>query len=575
MKPSLWPIALGCVFSWFLRTASAAQLSGSQAPSPSTDAAPGWGPEAQAFHVLNRLGYGPRPGDIRAIEGEGVKTWINRQLDPQSISDPVADAALARLGTLDLPCSTLVQAYREEAVLRRERQKRLGQQAAATTDAGPAPHPIKPPPVDPPEQLLATAFAQFQEAKLIRAVLSNRQLNEVLVDFWFNHFNVDARKELDRATVESYERDTIRPHVWGTFRELLGATAHSPAMLVYLDNWKSSRVLAIRRRPGGPVVARRGLNENYGREIMELHTLGVDGGYTQDDVIQVARCLTGWTINPANGSFRFLRYWHDQGPKVVLGVRIPPDGGISDGEHVLDLLASSPATARHISRELCQRFVADNPPADLVNRVAAVFLATHGSLPAVYRCLFTSPEFLGPQYAGDKTKSPFEFVASALRATGAKIEAIVPNPPASDPTEAPVPAPRPASALARTALVQVFQMGQTPYSWEPPTGFSENSSRWITSGALVQRFNFTLAFSSGWFRDARPDYRTLLAGVRRGSIDDLVDALDRRMLGSTLTPATRRVLCKQTITRAHSNMTFPNIPRLVALILGSPEFQRR
>ena len=514
---------------------------------------------AEALHVLNRMGYGPTPGEVQAVAREGVDVWINQQLDPQAIPDPAVDAALAHLGTLNLPCTRIVEAFREEAQIRRERNHQAGLAGKGVRKAGPRP-------LDPPEALVADAFAQLQDAKLIRAVLSNRQLNEVLVDFWFNHFNIDARKDLDRATIESYERDTIRPHIWGSFRDLLGATAHSPAMLVYLDNWKSSRVFPLRR---GRRVVQRGINENYGRELMELHTVGVDAGYTQADVISVARCFTGWTIDPRDGEFRYNARWHDEGDKVVMGVRIPAYGGIDDGERVLDLLASSPATAHHLALELCERFIADHPPQSAVDRVASVFLSTHGDLPSVYRCLFTSPEFLDLKYAGAKSKSPFEFVASALRATGAALVPVIPDPTPQGPEQ------RPGFAMRQTAFSMLFQMGQQPYTWEPPTGFSENSSRWITSGALVQRFNLSLAYAAGRFRDARPNYAELLRAARRSSTDSVIAALDASMLGGTLSPATRTVLERQTVRPAHSRQPVPALPRILALILGSPDFQRR
>ena len=262
---------------------------------------------------------------------------------------------------------------------------------------------------------------------------SERQLQEVLTDFWFNHFNVDARKGVDRFLLTEYERDAIRPHVLGRFRDLLGATAKSPAMLFYLDNWMSAdpegvqSILATRRRlagmPNQTANARRGLNENYGRELLELHTLGVDGGYTQKDVTEVARAFTGWTIDrpqQGGGTFRFEPRIHDEGEKVVLGHHIK-DGGIGDGEAVLDLLARHPSTARFIAGKLVRRFVSDSPPPALVDRAAARFTATDGDLREVMRTILTSPEFLAPDAYRSKTKTPFEFVVTALRATGADL----------------------------------------------------------------------------------------------------------------------------------------------------------
>ncbi len=265
--------------------------------------------------------------------------------------------------------------------------------------------------------------ADLTEGKILRAVYSEHQLQELLVDFWFNHFNVFIDKGSDRFMVTSYERDAIRPHVFGKFYDLLLATAKSPAMLFYLDNWQSVGPDERPARPNAKNAAKRGLNENYGRELLELHTLGVDGGYTQKDVIEVARCFTGWTIaGPRKGGdFEFNDKVHDHGKKVVLGEVIPAGGGISDGMRVISILAHHPATAHFISLRLAQRFVADDPPPSLVNRMADTFMKTGGDLREVMATMLYSGEFWSPGSYRAKVKTPFEMVVSAIRATGADV----------------------------------------------------------------------------------------------------------------------------------------------------------
>ncbi|MGP8246713.1 MAG: DUF1800 domain-containing protein [Bryobacteraceae bacterium] len=317
-----------------------------------------------------------------------------------------------------------------------------------------------------PAQVVARDLA---EAKMLRAIYSERQLAEVLDDFWFNHFNVYFDKGADRYLVTGYEREAIRPHVLGKFRDLLEATAKSPAMLFYLDNWQSAGPDAGQGRPRAK-QARRGLNENYGRELMELHTLGVNGGYTQKDVTEVARCFTGWTIYQPQlgGRFLFNARLHDNGEKVVLGVTIPPGGGMLDGEKVLDILARHPSTAHFISLKLAQRFVADDPPQALVDRMAATFLKTGGDIRQVLETMFHSKEFWSVGAFRSKMKSPLEMVASAVRATGGDVDF--------------------AFALAN----QVAQMGEPLYRKMEPTGYSNSSKEWMNAGGLLARMNFAL-----------------------------------------------------------------------------------
>jgi uncharacterized protein (DUF1800 family) len=321
-----------------------------------------------------------------------------------------------------------------------------------------------------PEQVIAR---DLQEGKILRAVYSKRQLEEVLTDFWFNHFNVFLDKGADHYLTTEYEREAIRPHVLGKFRDLLEATAKSPAMLFYLDNWESvgpSTPAAFAGVPKGP---RKGLNENYGRELLELHTLGVDGGYTQKDVTEVARCFTGWSIDKPNlgGGFRFAERQHDLGEKIVLGVRIPPGGGEKDGEKVLDIVARHPSTAHFISKRLAQRFLADDPPAALVERMAQTFLKTDGDIRAVMHTMIESKEFWSEGAYQSKMKSPLEVVVSAVRASNGNVD------------------------FAQALVNQVAQLGEPLYRKIEPTGYSNTSREWMNTAGLMARMNFAVQLS--------------------------------------------------------------------------------
>src|SRR5690348_2399206 len=355
--------------------------------------------DQRILHALNRLAYGPRPGDVERVRRMGLAAYIDGQLDPRRIADPALEQALAAYPVLDRTAAALVHEY--PLPTPRVRQK-LAQGEMTRQDVAA---------MYPPERRPLVITSQMQAARITRAVLSERQLEEVMVDFWFNHFNVYAQKGAVRWMVPAYEREAIRPHALGRFRDLVRATARHPAMLFYLDNWLSTRADLV--LPRGPNAGRTmGLNENYARELMELHTLGVDGGYTQQDVVEVARCFTGWTINaPAQGGgFTFNERTHDNGEKTVLGVTIPAGGGKEDGEQVLDILASHPATARFISRELAQRFVADDPPPALIDRMAKTFRETGGDIRAVLATMFNSKEFFSQGAYRAKVKTPFEMI---------------------------------------------------------------------------------------------------------------------------------------------------------------------
>jgi uncharacterized protein (DUF1800 family) len=454
----------------------------------STDARRELTSDEQARHVLDRLAFGPRPGDVEKVRAIGVDAWIAAQLRPDRIAANRADDLARRLTD---PFTSPADVMRD------------------VTPNGPADTNAR--------RMLRQRYAEagraVQTARLVRAVGSDRQLQETLVDLWANHFSVFGGKGPVRLYLAQYEEDAIRPHVLGKFRDLLGAVAHSPAMLFYLDNWQSVAdslhpTLASRGGNGGVRVGRpviragggrrggirrgalprmpvtqqaratarganaarrpRGVNENYARELMELLPLGVDGGYTQQDVIEVARAFTGWSIaSPrSGGGFVFRPALHDAGEKHVLGQTIPAGGGEEDGERVLDILAKSPATARMVATTLARRLVSDDPPPSVIDRAVATYLRTDGDLRAVVRTIVTSPEFFSRAAYRAKVKSPLELVASTMRAAGVE----------------PDTTPRLARAVA--------QLGEPLYGHQTPNGWPERSSEWLSAGSVADRVNF-------------------------------------------------------------------------------------
>ena len=416
-------------------------------------------------HALNRLTYGPRPGDVERVKKMGLERWIETQLNPQRIDDKALEARLQGLDTLMLDSQTIQHEISGPA--RAERRQRRGGS------------------LDPPSEAMRRGrevMTDLQEAKLLRAVYSERQLEEVLVDFWFNHFNVFAGKGATRHYVGEYERDAIRPYVLGNFRDMLEATAKSPAMLFYLDNWLN---MSPRPEQGrAPREARprraRGINENYARELLELHTLGVDGGYTQNDIVEVARALTGWTMRPRQGTgSMFVPALHDRGEKTILGRTIRAGGGAEELDAVLDIVATHPSTARHIATKLATRFISDTPSKAIVDKAAARFTAARGDLREVVRTIVTSPEFVAADSYRTKVKTPLEFVASALRLTGAEIRTALP--------------------IAR----ELRDMGMPLYMCQPPTGYDETSDTWVSAGALVSRMNFAVNLAKNEIRGTR------------------------------------------------------------------------
>ena len=515
-----------------------------QAAGPASD-------ERTALHVLNRITFGPRPGDVAHVQQMGVDRFIDEQLHPERLPDSQVQARLSSLDTLAMSSRDIAEQFEIPAM-----QAQLARQQQAGSNP---PEPRRPAGDQAQQQRANLPMLELSQQRVLRAVYSDRQLEEVLTDFWFNHFNVDARKGPTRYMLTEYERDAIRPHVLGHFRDLLGATAKSPAMLFYLDNWMSAdpngphierarpdaSALGARLRQrrgqlaprqgqqritppngGAPPKRSTGLNENYGRELLELHTLGVDGGYTQKDVTEVARAFTGWTIqNPRlGGGYRFAPAMHDDGEKKVLGHVIRAGGGERDGEDVLDIVASHPSTARFISTKLARRFVSDTPPAALVDRMAATFTKTHGDLREVMRTLLTSREFLSQDVERVKVKNPFEFVVSSLRATGADVNNALPT------------------------VRAIGQLGMPLYQCQPPTGYKDSADTWVNTGALVNRMNVALTMASG-----RMPGVTLAAAPSADSI-----------LGLALSESTRSTIAKATTSE-----------QSLALALGSPEFQRR
>jgi uncharacterized protein (DUF1800 family) len=385
-----------------------------------------------------------------------------------------------------------------------------------------------------PQQVVAYDMV---DSKMLRAIKSNRQLAEVLDDFWFNHFNIFYDKGADRFLIPQYEREAIRPNVLGKFRQLLEATAKSPAMLLYLDNFESVRPdLDINNKNR---KIKRGLNENYARELMELHTLGVDGGYTQKDVTEVARCFTGWGIQEPRrgGGFFFNDLLHDKGEKIVLGHVIPPGGGIGDGEQVLDILAHHPSTAYFVSKELALRFVADNPPEALVNRMAKTFLASDGDIREVLKTMLSSREFWSEGAYRSKLKSPFEMVASSARALDANVVD--------------------AWALAN----QVGQLGEPLYRKLEPTGYSNLNAEWVSSSALLSRMNFALQLAENHIESVKVDLASFGSDPA-----EVAKTLMFRMAS----PQTRAAIDKALKDQK------PKTPGLVAgMVIGSPDFQKR
>jgi uncharacterized protein (DUF1800 family) len=633
-------------------------------------ARPGQIEDQRILHVLNRLGFGARPGDVERVKAMGLDNYLEQQLNPGKINDTVVEAKLSTLPTLSMTTAELYEKYPQPGRLLRQLERR----GELPADLAPS-SPDKAPKTRAPDQPLASAppdnaeyrrlireyyqqnglqlpqriIGELQASRILRAVYSERQLQEVMVDFWTNHFNVFAGKGADRWLLVAYDRDTIRPHVLGKFSALLQATAESPAMLFYLDNFQSVSPNAqlgegsARRQGGGPLAQLlldsrgnnqpqlrmsnnpdeqrpqqqrpRGINENYARELMELHTLGVTGGYTQRDVQEVARCFTGWTILAPRGGgvatqrlsagpraemlraqagrFFFNPRAHDDGEKIVLGHKIAAGGGIKDGLQVLDILAHHPATAKFLAAKLARHFVSDSPSPAFVDRIAATFTKTDGDIRETLRAIFVSPEFNSPAAYRAKVKRPFELAISAVRALGAETNG----------------GPQLHQWIAR--------MGEPLYGLQTPNGYSDTAESWVNSGGLLERLNFGLMLAGNHIPGTRVDLKQLVGSDAEQATLNKTQILDRFVtiiVGTELTSKTKQALLKQLteqnalvvpaqtaaplrvaddggemgeqmprgqavlgrrqLARADTNITDP-VARMVGLILGSPEFQRQ
>lgn len=591
----------------------------------------------QMRHALDRLTFGPRPGDFEQIQAAGLMKWLDGQLHPEKVPElaalvtklapyetlrlnihetyvrypaPQMIAAVAR-GTGALPEDPQLRAIVARLADRYLERKNLPANEKLSQDEDSdlalkmslsdilTPEQIDTLKTGKPEEKSAVlagipeaqwpdfawalnrrerqqlfnvasvglrrqlmmannpqgvVTADLTESKILRAVYSEHQLQELLVDFWFNHFNVYIDKGADRYSITSYERDAIRPHVFDKFYDLLLATAKSPAMLFYLDNWQSVGPEA--RPQPNKKGAKRGLNENYGRELLELHTLGVDGGYTQQDVINVARCFTGWTIaGPRKGGdFEFNEKVHDRGQKVVLGQVIPAGGGISDGMRVISILAHHPSTAHFISLRLAQRFVADHPPPSLVDRMAETFMKTGGDLREVMATMIYSGEFWSPGSYRAKVKTPFEMVVSAVRATGANVT----------------------SAFLLNNQIQ--RLGEPLYKKVEPNGYPIANADWVSSASLLDRMNFALALAHNRVPGVKVDLANWTAISKNDPLEVARLILEQDPSDQTKAAIEKMLSAKdlQLELAQNAKAGAPQIPSLIAgLSLGSPEFQRR
>jgi uncharacterized protein (DUF1800 family) len=613
----------------------------------------------RAVHALNRLTFGPRPGDVDRVMAMGVDQWIEQQLHPDKIDDSALDARLTPFRTLHMQTREIVENFPSEQMIKavadgkqslpsdplkravyqaqldryEDKENRKQQTAIAGADKVAEDEHARrqqdrekaeqkveslldmPPDqrmkavlkMSPEEQRSMTSSLpgdkrdeflegmnprqretleslnnpqqvvanELVEGKLLRAIYSDRQLQEVMTDFWFNHFNVFMGKGPDRYLLTSYERDVIRPRALGKFEDLLVATAQSPAMLFYLDNWlsvgpNSDVAIGVPKKANNQTRERirsknqtnkskgqrNGLNENYGRELMELHTLGVNGGYTQQDVTEVARVFTGWTLKEPRkgGGFTFEERTHEPGNKTVLGHRIKQKGE-KEGLEVLHILAHNPSTAKFICNKLAMRFVSDDPPPALVDRMAQTFLKKQGNIREVLKTMLDSPEFWAPEAYRAKVKTPLEFVASAVRASGADVTDAMP--------------------IAH----QLQNMGMPLFGMQPPTGYSMRADAWVNSSALLGRMNFAMALTSGKLKGVQVDNEPV--PIRSEDPQQTLIALENNLLAGDVSAQTHDVIsarlqdAKISRRKLDDPARSPNISMIEGLLLGSPEFQRR
>ena len=547
----------------------------------------------RAIHLLQRATYGPRPADIDAVLSDGISDWLDRQLHPERIDNAALETLLDGVPVASMSLNELAGQYPPNQVLQSVRQLSQSNsleesdQRRLRRELG--------------EHSPRRILDGLATTRITNAVHSERQLEEMMTVFWYDHFNVFWGKDATRLLVPGYERNTIRPHVFGKFEDMVLATAQHPAMLFYLDNFQSAapdnslqarerRDANARRMRRMPARARAqatqrmeeqqqrrprpGLNENYARELLELHTLGVDGGYTQADVIDVARILTGWTFGEQGSRmqmrqnqasyedgrlilpdidyeeayrFRFRPEFHDAGEKTVMGHVFEAGGGHEEGVELIRMLAHHPSTARHIATQLATRFVADNPPLALVDHLAAVFLATSGDLREVTRALFTSDEFYDPAVVGNRVKSPFLLVTSTLRMTYGR------------------------AANSRVLMETLRSLGEAPYLAEPPTGYEETSAQWASSGAMLTRMNFATSYVTGELRGVRPDRNRIFGEIRRQGDDSVAVLLDALLPGTDTTEL--MAVIEEELQKTPPESDRESRLRVLGLILGSPEFQ--
>jgi uncharacterized protein (DUF1800 family) len=561
-----------------LLLSAAAAASAPDAPRPLSE-------DEKARMVLDRLAFGARPGEVEQVRKMGVDAWIRQQLEPARIPDDDVERRVAELSVPRQSTAQLLATYRRlpDRAARAEMKKAQDpKEKARLRDEA-------------MQEALADGYRPQQQVypemvadRMLRATYSERQLQEVMVDFWSNHFNIYEKKGVLPWYVATYDREVIRPHALGKFRDLLLATARSPAMLYYLDNFKS--VAMPEAKKNGPERSRRGINENYARELMELHTLGVDGGYTQQDVREVARAFTGWTIADERGrklvgsperkqqvrlppglqpgEFWFNPRLHDPAPKTVLGQRIDA-GGEADGIAVIDLLARQPSTAKFIAHKLCVKFANDTPDPAMEARVAAAFMRTDGDIRATLSALFSDPAFFTSRNYRAKVKSPFELVASSLRALGAQTDGIAVNRLLTD-------------------------LGQPLYRHRAPDGYSEKAQDWVNAGALLKRMNFAVVLAGnripgtrveltalGDSGDARAQLdaglQSLLGGQvseqsRQGLVARLEQPIESGAIGAAAMGDSTHEKGVGKLLAASGD---PQRVQVAALILGSPDFQRQ
>ncbi|HMJ09717.1 MAG TPA: DUF1800 domain-containing protein [Pyrinomonadaceae bacterium] len=631
--------------------------------------------EQKIIHVLNRLGFGARPGDVARVKAIGLQKYIDQQLDPAKIDDAVAENKVKDLEIFNMSTAEVFAKYPNPGALLRQLDGGKAKAAVAQNQSNTPPAEVDAKAAADAadaekrdrQQRLRDLYRQYDlrpanqlvpqivQNRFLRAVYSERQLQEVMVDFWQNHFNVFSGKAAVRWYIPSYERDVLRKYALGNFKDLLVATAQHPAMLFYLDNFQSvspnaqakgkNNAAIQRMAQNGNVPPRvrnrmkqrlglndaqidqrlkqmsddpkkaapkrqRGINENYARELMELHTLGVDGGYTQKDIVEVAKAFTGWTIaDPSgyrkaaasdikgnddkrlariqrqagvpddiqSGEFYFNDRWHEDGVKTVLGHKID-EGGVKDGLKVIDILVNSPATANFIARKLAVKFVSDNPSDALVARVASAFTRSHGDIKTTLRTLFADKEFFAPENYRAKIKTPFELAVSSIRTLGGDTNA------------------------SPAMIAMLNKLGEVPYGYQAPTGYPDTAEDWVNTGALLERLNFVIAVASNQIRGTHVDLTTFDSKDKVKILDRAID----EVLDGEVSPATRATLLKQieaplpevkpaseteaadvempAAGNGKGNRRVrpllapsgdPEVFKVISLVLGTPEFQRQ